>query len=79
MTAMVFHQPHVTQWQSLFTLISNFDIVSAFILISSDKWLLFCMTALRIVSVNYLSHMKQKNQSIRLFAGGCLCLFHYST
>jgi len=59
MNSMAFHQSHVTQWQSLFTLINYLAIVFSFILISTDNRFLPCMMAFRIVSSYYLSHMKQ--------------------
>jgi len=45
-------------------LVSYFDIGFTFILISNENWLLFDMMALCIVSVYWLSDMKQEiNQS----------------
>jgi len=51
MTTTVFHQTYVTEWHSLFTLISYSASVFSFILISTDDWLLFCMIALCVFSV----------------------------
>jgi len=38
MTAMVFHQSYMTQYHSLFTLISYYDIVLSFVQMSTDGW-----------------------------------------
>jgi len=51
MTAMVFHEAYVTQWQSLFTLISSLAIAFSFILIFTENWLLLCTIAFCIVSI----------------------------
>jgi len=58
MATMVFHQSYVTQWHSLFKLISYIAIAWTFILIFTDNWFPYCAMALFLVSAYYLSHMK---------------------
>ena len=41
MIAMVLNQSYVTQWRSLFTLISYFGIISSFFPNSTDNWFFF--------------------------------------
>jgi len=59
MTAIVFHQSYVTQYHSLFTLISYYALVFSFALMFTDGWFTWCVIAFRIASAYLLSHMKQ--------------------
>jgi len=47
-------------WHYLFTLISYFAIVFSFILMFTDDWCPYCTMAFCIVSVFWLSPMKQQ-------------------
>jgi len=55
-TCMVFHQFFVTQWQSLFTLVSSSATVLSFILISTENWLLLAwwLFALYLIIIGWV-------------------------
>jgi len=50
MTSMVLHQSYMTQYHSLFTLISCYAIVFSFAVMFTDGWFTYCGMAFCIAS-----------------------------